>query len=250
MKTNKFLLATGAISIAFLVATPAFAEDGRSEKEHADQGSRFELNLGKIARFFDAKDVKKDNDKKDKKDHREDKKSHATSSTSVSGTVTAVNGSTITLLGENAAVYTINASGAQISGNGRTIAITDIRVGDVLKVKGTVSSSSVIATHVTDKTLAQREIRAQLDNLRLGVVTSVTATGFTIKQFGAGTTTVTTNASTTVKAKGNNASSTIAVGSKVFVTGTTTSTAPDTILGSVVYVVGKGFGFLKHFFNR
>jgi hypothetical protein len=80
----------------------------------------------------------------------------------VSGTVSAISGSTLTLLGrDGTTTYTIDASNAKVSKLGTpatagtqptstTIAVSDILVGDSLRVQGTVSGNSVTATQIMD----------------------------------------------------------------------------------------------------
>lgn len=65
------------------------------------------------------------------------------------GTVTAVSGSTITVSSKDGASYTINASDAKVSKT-VDIAVGDIKVGDEIDAQGTVSGTTVTATHITD----------------------------------------------------------------------------------------------------
>ena len=79
-----------------------------------------------------------------------------------------------------------------------------------------------------------------------GVVTSVTGPTFTIDSIGAQTTTtVTTNGSTTYLLNGQaTTSNALSVGSKVFVSGTTTSAT--SITASIVSIWNSGISFLRH----
>lgn len=82
------------------------------------------------------------------------------------GTVASINGNTITLTGKNGTTYTIDATNTKITkapeipttkptkGTPRpsptTITITDIKVGDNLIVKGTLTGTSIVATDILD----------------------------------------------------------------------------------------------------
>src|SRR3989344_5333535 len=83
-----------------------------------------------------------------------------------------------------------------------------------------------------------------------GVVTSVSGSTFTINPIGAQTTTtVTTNASTTYLLNGQaTTSNALSVGSKVFVSGTTTS--DTSITASIVSIWNDGISFLRHLIFR
>ncbi len=239
MTTKKYLIATGAVSLALLTATPALAD---SNKGRNDDNAGF--RIGSVIKLFN----------KDSR-HNDDKK-HATTTAqgtvNVSGKVTAVNGTTITLSGKDGATYTVNAANATISAENRTLAITDIKVGDTLKVKGTLTGSTIVATTIRDKSTAQRELETKLSNLRAGIVTAVNGSVVTITRFGTGTTsTVNTNASTTIKVKGGATStSAITPGSAIVVVGSNASTTPDSITATFIHVLNAGFGWMKHLFNR
>lgn len=65
------------------------------------------------------------------------------------GTVTAINGSTITLTNKGGKVYTVDASAAKI-GKIQTIQLGDIKVGDTLGVRGSMSGTSISAKEIMD----------------------------------------------------------------------------------------------------
>jgi len=71
-----------------------------------------------------------------------------------SGTVTAVSGSMVTATGRNKTSYTIDASAAKLTkGMGKNavaIALTDIKVGDMISASGAISGTTVNATSVRD----------------------------------------------------------------------------------------------------
>lgn len=237
---KKFIMATSAAALVLMAAAPAYAESGASFKHEG----RFDLGLGKVTRLLEHKD--KDGDKRD---HKEDKKNFATTTVGIHGSVTAISGTTITVLGKNDVVYTVNAQNAEVEHG----TLADIVVGDTVKVKGTINGSVITATEIEEKEIGDKErernaIFERINDLRIGIVTAVTPTGFTISRFGNGTTTVTTNASTTIKTPGKNATSTIAVGSKVIVGGATST--PDSITANFVLVLNKGLGWVKHWFGR
>ncbi len=238
---KKYIMATSTAALVLMAGAPAYAESGASFMHEG----RLDLNLGKVTRVLEHKD--KGND--EKRDRKEERKEHATSTVGVHGSVTAVSGTTITVLGKNDVVYTVNAANAEIEHG----TLADIAVGDIIKVKGTIEGSVIIAKEIEEKEMGDKErernaIFERLNDLRVGIVTAITPTGFTIARFGTGTTTVTTNASTTVKAPGKHATSTIAVGSKVIVGGSTST--PDSITANFVLVLNKGLGWMKHWFGR
>ncbi|MFA5358394.1 MAG: DUF5666 domain-containing protein [Patescibacteria group bacterium] len=78
----------------------------------------------------------------------------------ITGTVTAINDTTITLtgkqeFGENATdvTYTVDTSSATITegvgSNAKTLSISDINVGDTLKVAGTISDQTITAASIS-----------------------------------------------------------------------------------------------------
>lgn len=73
----------------------------------------------------------------------------------VIGTVSAVNGSTLTVLSKNGTTYTVDATSAKVSKAesgakpiGSTVAA--IAIGDTVGVQGTITGTSVTATHIMD----------------------------------------------------------------------------------------------------
>jgi hypothetical protein len=69
----------------------------------------------------------------------------------VAGTVSAVNGSVITITNKSNVTYTINASGAKIVKGSSTVLVSDIAVGDMIVVQGTINGNAVVATSVIDQ---------------------------------------------------------------------------------------------------
>ena len=67
----------------------------------------------------------------------------------VMGTVSAVNGNSITLTGKDGKTYTVEAGSAAISKD-MTVAISDIKVGDMLMAQGSVNGTTVTATNIHD----------------------------------------------------------------------------------------------------
>lgn len=230
------LIATGA-AFALLVATPAYAESNHSFK--GDIG----LDVGGIIRLLDNDrgHKKSDSEKRDEK--------RAASSVSISGTVTAKQDTVLSISGKNGAVYTVQAANALIWSGRSTSTLADIQVGDSVKVKGVVNGTIIVASKIHEKSKTARDTLTALDNVRAGIVTAVSGSGFTITRFGTGTsTTVNTNASTTVKVNGlATTSSAITPGSTVIVVGTSSTSSPNSVSGTVVHIITKGFGWLKHF---
>lgn len=239
---KKFIIASATVGALF-IASPAYADSDRGNRE-----GFLGVNLGSVTRLRD-NDDNRDEGRESRREQREDRESSATSTMAVHGSVTAISSTTITVLGKNGVVYTVNAAHAEIEHG----TFADIAVGDTVKVKGTANGSLIAATEIEEKEKGKKErernaIFERLNDLRVGIVTAITPTGFTITRFGSGTTTVTTNASTTVKAPGKHATSTIAVGSKVIVGGSTST--PDSITANFVLVLNKGLGWMKHWFGR
>lgn len=243
---KKYLIAASALTIA-LFASPAFAESGKGE-----DGDRF--NLGRVIsslvkeRNEDRKEHREENREDRKDDRKHATSTKATSTISVHGTVTAVNSTVITLSGKDGVVHTVQAANATFEDG----SLATIAVGDTLKVKGTMSGTVLVATKIEEKGEKHREFKAKLENLRAGIVTSVGSGVFTLTRFGTGSTsTITTNASTTVKVNGQ-ATTTAAItpGSAVIVVGSSSTSTPDTAIASIVHVITKSFGWVKHFLDR
>jgi hypothetical protein len=69
----------------------------------------------------------------------------------VFGTVTAVNGSTLSVTNkQDGAVYTVTTANAKIDKNQNSITVSNIAVGDMVFVEGTVSGTTVAATAIHD----------------------------------------------------------------------------------------------------
>jgi hypothetical protein len=89
------------------------------------------------------------------------KKHSGTKGQGVMGTVASVSGTTITVTGKNGTTYTVDASSAKflksVSGAKPTVAtISNIAVGDTVRVNGTVSGTSVVAKSVMDGAFTAR----------------------------------------------------------------------------------------------
>lgn len=227
MKKN-YLIASAALG-ALLIASPAYADD---RGEHRS-GIEFK-SFGKILEH-----------EREHKGEWRDKASHkATSTVAIHGTVSAVNGSIMTVTGKNAAVYTVQTAQAEFD-NG---SLSDIAVGDTVKVKGTVSGTMIIAQKISEREKKDHDRSEKFDSLRAGIVTAISPTGFTIARLGTGATTITTNASTTVKALGLDATSTIQVGSRVLALGVPAGNG--SLAAQLVLIFSEGFGWAKHWFGR
>lgn len=73
----------------------------------------------------------------------------------VMGTVASVNGNTLTVTGKDNTTYTVDVSGAKVlkASQGAapaTASLSDIKVGDTVGIRGTISGNSVTATEVMD----------------------------------------------------------------------------------------------------
>src|SRR3989344_3107131 len=264
----KKTLITSLAVIALLAAGPAFADDG--VKGEAKLG----IGLGGFSRFFndggnkerdndenrrgDIRDNDDDNDKMkgENRDNDDDgDKRDEDKTTAISGTLTAISGTTLTVTGNNGEVYTVNAANASFKGaHDASLTLGDIKLNDVVHVKGEVSGTTVVATRITDKNAMQRSWLAMLKNVTLGVVTSISGSTFVVDPIGASTTgTVTTDSSTTFKQNGKaTTSGALTVGSNVVIVGTTTADSGSNMLisASFVNIVNKSWGFLKHFLGQ
>ena len=65
------------------------------------------------------------------------------------GTVTAVSGNTITITGKDGKTYTIDGSAAKVSKTS-SITVGDIKVGDTIGARGTVSGTTITAKDIMD----------------------------------------------------------------------------------------------------
>jgi ABC-type dipeptide/oligopeptide/nickel transport system ATPase component len=65
------------------------------------------------------------------------------------GTVSAVDGSTVTITNTDGTTYTVDATNAKVS-KMVDLSVSDIKVGDQVGVMGTISGTSVTATHIMD----------------------------------------------------------------------------------------------------
>lgn len=246
--TNSFI-ASSVIAMTLLTAAPAFAESG-SDRDGNDRG--FSLNVGGMVRLMDDgrdSDRKEDREKV-RKEFRENR-INATTTVHVSGTVTGISGSMLTLSGKNGATYTVNAANATIVGDGNlALSVASINLGDALEVKGTLSGSLITASKIHDKRLVKRSMIHRLDNINIGVVSSIGSSTFALDPLGAQTnTSVATNASTVFKINGKaTTSSALHVGDLVFVNGSSTSAV--SIDAALVNIVKHGWSFLRHFLFR
>ena len=69
----------------------------------------------------------------------------------VAGTVSAVNGSTFTLTNKSNSAYTVDVTNATIMRDSKTASVSNIGVGDIVLVQGTINGTSVIASNIIDQ---------------------------------------------------------------------------------------------------
>src|SRR3989344_4918265 len=230
--THKLAFAS-ALSVIALAGAPTLV----SAHENT---AGFGLHLGVLAHQSDDRHDD-DKDKKDKKDRADSEER----TTSVAGTVTAVGSTTITLAGNNGVTYAL--TDVKVKGG----ALSDVQVDDSVIARGTTSGSALAPASVIDMTFLRARASEARSHVRVGIVTAVNGSTFTIESLGSHPkTTVTTDASTVVKAKHDaTSSSAITVGTQVFVVGTTTassnSSTNETLAASLVKILGKGLGHLK-----
>ncbi len=156
--------------------------------------------------------------------------------TGVTGTVASVSGSTITVnakKGKDATTttYTVNVGSATITKHGATSAIASIIVGDTVRVRGTVSGTTVTATNVddmgvkVDKETLDSLIQGNGQPVVAGTVTVVSGTTITITNKSNVTYTVNAGSATIVKAGATSTIANVLVGDAVLVQGTVNGTA-------------------------
>ncbi|MFA7309781.1 MAG: DUF5666 domain-containing protein, partial [Candidatus Paceibacterota bacterium] len=227
-----------------------------------DSGSSFNKGDGNfgIGSFVKSLVQHDDGDRgsKGKDDDRDDDRGKATSTkehadkSGIVGTVSAISGSTITVTSKDGVTYTVNASGATLAGSeGTSFTLADVKVGDKVNVRGTVSGTTVTATKIVDGRIRARNFLDAIGAVGAGIVSSINGSSFTLSPSvgSSSTTTVSTNASTTYRVNGSaTTSNALVVGSRVLVQGT--STSDTSITASLVSIFTNGFGFLKHLFVR
>ena len=233
---SKHYALASILVIALLAVTPAFADADRDASHAGDRG----FGIGALLKSLH--------------DTRtEDLHATSTNNVSVSGTVTAMSGTTITLMSAHGGVYTINAASATIkAGSNTALTLADVRVGDALKVKGTLSGSVITASSIKDKTIASREALTRFNGVRAGEVTAIGTNTITLDRFGTGSTNVITSGSTFYAVNGSaTTSAAVKVGSNLLVFGPTTiSGSNDSITASVVLILDSSVKFLQHVFNH
>ncbi len=69
----------------------------------------------------------------------------------VAGNVTAISGNTITITNASNATYTIDATSAKVEKANAVSAVSNIAVGDMLVVQGTVNGTSITASTIMDQ---------------------------------------------------------------------------------------------------
>ena len=157
-------MATSAVAIALMTATPALAD---SNKGSGNDDRGISVNFGGIvrdlAKNFDREGTSTNFGKvvRDLAHERNDDKDrkHATTTVSISGVVTGINGTTITLSGRNGAVFTVNGANATVTGDEHTaLTLGSIKLGDTLKVSGTLSGGVILATKIVDKSTVDSSV--------------------------------------------------------------------------------------------
>jgi hypothetical protein len=99
----------------------------------------------------------------------------------IKGAVTQITGTTITIQGKNNTIYTVNATSAEVKKDGVVVPITTIVVGDMLRVEGTLSGTTVTATKITvGMSHEEKSDKMKLKDANLGMVTSVSGTSFVV----------------------------------------------------------------------
>lgn len=157
----------------------------------------------------------------------------------INGTVTAVNGNTITVTqktGPNATTtttYTVDATNAKVLKNGTSSTVSNIAVGDMVMVQGTVNGTNVTATMIRDgigrgQGWQQQTAAIVQGNGQPVIAGSVTAiNGNTLTVTNKSNVTYTVDASSAKIAKGGASVSlaSVATGDSVIVQGTVNGTS-------------------------
>jgi hypothetical protein len=69
----------------------------------------------------------------------------------VAGTISAITGSTITITNKSNVTYTVDATNAKVAGNSGVTSVSNLAVGDMVIVQGTVSGNGIVASSVIDQ---------------------------------------------------------------------------------------------------
>ncbi len=99
------------------------------------------------------------------------------------GTVASITGSTLMVNGKNSTLYSVDATSAQILKDKSTaMIITDIKVGDMVMVKGKITGTTVVATVIKDGIPAlnlNSNYNRKFPGI-MGIVNSLDGTTFTV----------------------------------------------------------------------
>jgi hypothetical protein len=145
----------------------------------------------------------------------------------VTGTVSAINGTSLTVTsrampnGGTAKTYTVDASSATVTKNGAASSVLNIAVGDTVMVQGTVNGTSVAAKTIRD---GQSQVQPQIQGNGQPVV--------------AGKVTVVSGNSITVTNSSNVTYTIDATGAKFVVSGITSPTISNIVIGDNLIVQG------------
>lgn len=143
MHTIKNYTAGGLVLIALLAATPALADS-----DHGSLRAEHDFSISAILKSL------KIDSRIDSRITERIEKRHASSTHTVSirGTVSAVSGTTLTLASANGGVHTVAVnSSTVIQGDGNTsLALSNVRVGDTVRVKGALQSGVVTASKIVN----------------------------------------------------------------------------------------------------
>jgi hypothetical protein len=141
---NKSKFIISSLAIGSLLASTLYVPLASAESESMNQNQNWSKGMG--MRGEDGREQKKNNGR-----------GMPMRQPGVFGTVTAVSGNTISVLGrvfQNGTstniTYTVDATNAKIIKNNATSSISSVLVNDTVRVQGTVSGTSVVATVVHD----------------------------------------------------------------------------------------------------
>jgi hypothetical protein len=149
----------------------------------------------------------------------------------IAGTVTAVNGTTITVSGKNKSdaptvVYTINAASATVKKDDVASTVSGIAVGDMVRIEGTVSGTTVTATIIVDgRTPAPSMPQGNGQPIVGGTVTAVSGNTITITNKSNVSYTIDATSATFIKNGAVGTLSSIAVGDSIVAQGTVNGTS-------------------------
>ena len=253
MRTHNTFIAASAVALSLLAVTPALADSNNNEGQDAGSvRASAGLHIGSLARLFARDNNGNNQDKHDVDDSKDGDNRNASTThafNQVSGTVSAVNGNVITITKQKGnTTFSVNASGAAfVNGNGSTIALTDIKVGDFVSARGSGSGTAFTATTVRD---FGAHVAPMKNNVGvIGTISSVNGSSFVVSPIGTSSNETVNVTSDTIFRGDASGSSDLTAGKGALVIGSSSSSTPGTITASIVVMFQDGISFFKNLFR-